>query len=83
MITIHYFASLRESLGKETETIDWQPQFSTLADLKAYLLSSHPGWQQLANTDNIKAAINQAMAFEKSPLTDGDEVAFFPPVTGG
>ena len=76
MITIRYFASLREQLGKEQEQID-----------PAGSMTALDAWNQ-ANTatappDNILVAINQSYARLDSPVCSGDEVAFFPPVTGG
>jgi molybdopterin synthase sulfur carrier subunit len=55
-----------------------------LEGLRALLIARGGAWrEELAPSKPVRAAINQAMAHGDSPLADGDEVAFFPPVTGG
>lgn len=75
MITIRYFASLREQLGKEHEQLD------------AAGITALDAWQKANDgtrpPDNILVAINQSYASLDASLNSGDEVAFFPPVTGG
>lgn len=79
MLTLVYFASLREALGKAGEQITLPPGVSTVADLIAELVS-----QRAALSDKrLLVAVNQEMVDRTHPLQDGDEVAFFPPVTGG
>ena len=82
-VRILYFAALREVLGCSDET--WAPVAAdlTLAQLKQQLADRGGDWQQLTTMKNLKAAINQTMANGDAPVKDGDEVAFFPPVTGG
>lgn len=76
MITIRYFASLREALGRDQDTID-AGSVATVGDC----------WKQVASnpaeTPNLLAAVNMEYAGFEHPVRDGDEVAFFPPVTGG
>jgi len=82
MIRILYFASLRERLGRESETLEHSPQ--TLAELRTLLLGRGGAWGEVfADDQAVLAAVNQAMATPEQPLADGDEVGFFPPVTGG
>ena len=76
MITIRYFASLREQLGKAQEEID-PPTAATALDVW------NSANQSTRAPDNLLVAINQAYARLDSPVNPGDEVAFFPPVTGG
>lgn len=83
MITIRYFASLRDKLNTETEEFEWQEHFVDVAKLKQHLATRNQQWATLKDDKNILVAVNQAMSNNKTPLNDGDEVAFFPPVTGG
>ena len=83
-LNLKYFASLRETLGPG-ETLDWQPEGEpTAAALRAWLRSqSDAHAQALAPGRAVRVAVDQALADEATPLRDGAEVAFFPPVTGG
>ena len=83
-ITLKYFASLRETLGPG-DTLDWQPAAEpTAAALRAWLRSqSDAHAQALAPGRAVRVAVDQVLADEATPLRDGAEVAFFPPVTGG
>lgn len=81
-IHLRYFASLREALGAG-EALD-VPAGSTLGGLRDQLIARggrHA--EMLARGRAVRAALNQAMADENTPLVEGAEVAFFPPVTGG
>lgn len=84
MITLLYFAGLRESLGTGSETLALPAQVSTLEELRAYLRARGGPWANaLDPARNVRMAVNQDMAGGSSPVRDGDEIAFFPPVTGG
>ena len=84
MITVLYFARLRESLGQSSEQIALPAAVRDLEGLRTLLIARGGAWQEeLAPSKPVRAAVNQAMAHGDSPLADGDEVAFFPPVTGG
>lgn len=80
-ITILYFASLKESLGLASETVDLPQTVKTVGDLRDWLVGQ--GRDALATAKNLRCAVNQDMAKLNSPVVEGDEVAFFPPVTGG
>lgn len=81
-ITVRYFASIREALGTGSETV--QTQAATLGALRDELLARGAAHAEaLARHRAVRTALNQVMADEASALTDGAEVAFFPPVTGG
>jgi molybdopterin synthase sulfur carrier subunit len=82
-IKILYFASLREALGRGNESLDLPADINTVATLKHHLAARGETWVALMTTKNLRAAINQQMANADAQLADGDEVAFFPPVTGG
>ena len=81
-ITVRYFASIREALGTGSETV--QTQAATLGALRDELLARGAAHAEaLARHRAVRTALNQVMADETSALSDGAEVAFFPPVTGG
>ena len=79
-----YFARLREDLGCAEETIELPSGVDTVAGLRAHLMARGSAWQQaLAPERAVGVAVNQDMAQPGTPVKQGDEVAFFPPVTGG
>lgn len=83
MIQLRYFASLREQLGLDAEAIE-PDAGATVAELRAFLCARGEPWvRALSEGQRILAAVNQEMARPDSPVADGDEVAFFPPITGG
>ena len=83
-LTLKYFASLREALGAGGP-LQWTPDTEpTAGALRAWLCAQSPAHAQaLAPGRAVRVAIDQALADEATPLRDGAEVAFFPPVTGG
>ena len=83
-LTLKYFASLREALGPGG-ALEWAPEGApTAAGLRAWLRTqSDAHAQALAPGRAVRVAVDQALADEATPLRDGAEVAFFPPVTGG
>lgn len=82
MIHVVFLAQLREQLG--TAAIDVPiAQSKTLSDLKRYLLLQNPSWEAVLSNNKILTAVNHAYVRGEYALSDGDEVAFFPPVTGG
>ena len=84
MIKVLYFARLREALGKSSEQIKLPADVRDLEGLRAMLVARGGAWEQeLAPNKPVRAAVNQAIAVGDASLADGDEVAFFPPVTGG
>ena len=85
MVTLLYFAGLRESLGCSREQVtlpaNGTPTVSMLVDS---LRSRDPRWSEaLAPGKRWRVAVNQQMADLATPVKPGDEIAFFPPVTGG
>ena len=89
MINVLFFASLREKLNCESvslslgRTDELATDISTVADVKARLIELHPDWQVHFRNSALLNAVNQQMADNSCRISDGDEVAFFPPVTGG
>lgn len=83
MIKVLYFASLRESLGSASESLEVQDGLS-IADLMALLAARGGPWQQeFDGCKPLRAALNQILVANDALVRAGDEVAFFPPVTGG
>ena len=84
MIKVLYFARLREQLGAAAEEIPSDAGLATVADLTALLRRRGGVWAEiLGESETIMTAVNQEMARPETAVEDGDEVAFFPPVTGG
>ena len=81
-VQIRYFASLREALGAgETLSVDAD---ATVAAVRDRLLARSPAHAQaLARGRAVRCALNQSMCEEAAAVRHGDELAFFPPVTGG
>ena len=75
-IRVRYFASLKESVGRAEQQIS----ADNVATVKDVWSQANPDREL---PDNILAAINMDYADPDAAVTDGDEVAFFPPVTGG
>ena len=83
-IQLRFFASIREALGVSQETLALPPGVATVGELRAFLRGRGAEWATaLASGRSLRMACNQLMADEATPLTEGCEVAFFPPVTGG
>ena len=81
-VSIKYFASIREAIGQGSELRETSA--STLAALRDELLAASPVHAaSLARGKAVRMAVNQVMSDESAPLSEGCEVAFFPPVTGG
>ena len=80
-VKVLYFAGLKEALGKASDTVDLPVGVNTVGALRDWLVGQ--GGEQLATTKNLRCAITQDMAKLDAAIKDGDEVAFFPPVTGG
>ena len=81
-ITVKYFASIREAIGLGSELRETSA--GTLAALRDELLAASPAHAgSLARGKSVRMALNQVMSDESAVLSEGCEVAFFPPVTGG
>lgn len=81
-VQIKYFASIRESIGVSTESLETTA--ATLGLLRDQLIAQGGAYGQcLARGQAVRMAINQLMSEETATLVDGAEIAFFPPVTGG
>ncbi|MGE0226777.1 MAG: molybdopterin converting factor subunit 1 [Acetobacteraceae bacterium] len=83
-LTILYFAWLRERTGTGQEDLALPAHVKTVADLVTHLADRGPGFAAaFQNRRAIRCAVNQEFATPDAPVRPGDEVAFFPPVTGG
>ncbi len=84
MITILYFAWLRERVGLNEEALALPGGHVSVADLTDMLAARGGGYASaFQNRRTIRCAVNQEFADATAVIRDGDEVAFFPPVTGG
>lgn len=82
MIEVRYFARYREALDCDGESLPWSAELDSLDALRNRLLARGGAWQVLAER-SLMCARNQELCSLAEPLADSDEVAFFPPVTGG
>ena len=84
MVNILYFAWMKERMDRAEETLALPQGVTTIATLSAHLRARDPnGARAFAEPALIRAAVNQDFATPDTPIKDGDEIAFFPPVTGG
>lgn len=80
----HLFASLRDAVGTGTETVELAGDAASVAQVREALIAKGEAWAHaFRNLKRIRAAVNQELAGDDAVVKEGDEVAFFPPVTGG
>jgi molybdopterin synthase sulfur carrier subunit len=83
-VRVRYFAWLKQRTGVAEEEVDPPPGVATVADLVAWLGGRHPRFAEAAAAAGVvRCAVNQEYAEPDARVRPGDEVAFFPPVTGG
>lgn len=83
-LSVLYFARLKEAFGRGSERLQLPASVGTVAALREHLRARGGAWEtELVPGKAVRVAVNQDMADAETPLRDGDEVAFFPPVTGG
>ena len=84
MLKIIYFASLKEKIGRPDEQVELPEAVANLADLISHLSHLHgAAWTDAINGTPVLTAVNHEMCERSASIQDGDEIAFFPPVTGG
>jgi molybdopterin synthase sulfur carrier subunit len=83
-VTLLYFAWVRQKIGRREETLALPDGVKTVAELITYLQAQGSGYAEaFADPARLRAAVNQTHAGFETALREDDEVAFFPPVTGG
>ncbi len=84
MIEVRFFGRVREALGQGALQLEYGEEIATVDALAAALGERHgPAWAEALGEDNLICAVNHTVVEGNTALADGDEVAFFPPVTGG
>ena len=79
-VRVRFFAALREAVGREDLDLE-MPAGSTAEDVWARLVSGHP--ELAPHRKSLAAAVNRSYAAFGAPLSEGDEIVFIPPVSGG
>jgi molybdopterin synthase sulfur carrier subunit len=83
-VKVLFFAALREQLGTAAEEIELPAGVTSVAGLRLHLKARGGAFENaLAESKLVRMAVNQEMASPMKPIKNGDEIAFFPPVTGG
>ncbi len=83
-LNLVYFAWLKQSIGMGSETVDTPANVATVNQLRDWLRAKGSGHGEAFGKDAVlRAAVNKAIVSDDHALQDGDEVAFFPPFTGG
>ncbi len=83
-LKIHYFASIREAVDKAEEQVHLPVGVATVADLQTYLAAQNAAFKSLYDSGaRMLVAVNQTVVDGSYQLGEDDEVAFFPPMTGG
>jgi molybdopterin converting factor small subunit len=87
-VKIKLFSSLREVLGEseiefDLGTLDSAPGEADVATIKAALSKCGADWREALNQPNLVHALNHKVVYTQAIVSEGDELAFFPPMTGG
>lgn len=83
MVHLRYFASLREQLGTGEEQIELPSNITDISGLTRWLQTREEPWKSALADSRLHVAVNQEIVRPDAAVMDGDEVAWFPPVTGG
>ncbi|PSW21081.1 molybdopterin synthase sulfur carrier subunit [Photobacterium sanctipauli] len=81
MINVLFFAQVKELVG--VDRLEVEAEFATAEALRSHLVERGDKWQLALESGKLLVAINQTISSLDTEIKDGDEVAFFPPVTGG
>ena len=82
-IRVKFFSLIREAVEAEELTLDFNEDIATVEGLKCALGERGDAWGEALSHPNLIQAVNQRVVFQEEKIRDGDEVAFFPPMTGG
>ncbi|MBU3023192.1 MoaD/ThiS family protein [Aestuariibacter sp. A3R04] len=82
MITVRAFAQVREVTGEDTFTLSLSTPTATVSEIKELLSQRSALWREVLES-GVLCAVEQAVSDDNTLVSDGTEVAFFPPVTGG
>ncbi len=83
-IQLKFFASLREAVGTASESLTLPASVVTVGEVREFLRARGGAWAEaLADSKALRIALNQQMTDASAKITEGCELAFFPPVTGG
>ena len=82
-ITVKFFSLIREAVGTEQLVLELNEKLTTVEGLKNELGLRREAWKEALSHPNLIQAVNQRVVFQEEGINDGDEVAFFPPMTGG
>lgn len=83
-IQLRFFAGIRETLGLAKETVDLPDHIDSVGAVRHFLIERGGVWEQALNERRVlRMAYDQEMADAQTPIAEGGEIAFFPPVTGG
>jgi molybdopterin synthase sulfur carrier subunit len=84
MLRIVFFARVKEQLGCSQLELEWDASLNTIDAVQEYLCArENDQWREVLSEPNIICAVNQTVVTDDAAVCDNDEVAFFPPVTGG
>lgn len=83
MILINYFARYRDLLNLGGEKLPLTADLKTIEDVRQLLMARGEAWRTVLGESNLMCALNQELCQPDQGIEDFDEIAFFPPVTGG
>ncbi|MBT2372682.1 molybdopterin converting factor subunit 1 [Pseudomonas fluorescens] len=83
MILLNYFARYREQLGVDGEKMPLEASLRCVDDVRQQLIARGGIWADIFSETGLMCAVNQELCKLDAPVEDFDEIAFFPPVTGG